>query len=124
MRELRNINTTQPTNVKFHDGITDEPVIIPAQPGTGMINLRKFRSMYDLVTEAFEVLQMPYSYWYRLFPEDGQFPGKPKVDEGYLLGWERMRNLIEREIEDCWYSDGGNWERRLHVKKILASAGF
>ena len=117
---------TQPTNVKFTEGIIEESVIIPAQPGTGMINLRKFRSMYNLIVNAFDVLQLPYSYWYRLFPEDVQFPAKPKVDEGYLGGWERMRNLVEREIEECWngVGDGGNWERSLHIKKILASAGF
>src|SRR5271156_6927665 len=55
LRELRNINITQPTNVNFHEtslSATDDPVIIPAQPGTGMINLRKFRQMYDVLNDA------------------------------------------------------------------------
>jgi len=127
LKELRNINTNQPTNVKFHDGsfsITDDPIIIPAEPGTGMINLRKFRSMYDLLGDSLDVIQSPYSYWYRLFPEDLQFPTLPKVDEGYLVRWERIRNLVEMEIEECWDGGNGNWERGLHIKKILASAGF
>ena len=117
----------QPTNVKFHDGsfnLTDDPVIVPAQPGTGMINLRKFRSMYGVLSEAVEVMQLPYSYWCRLFPEDAQFPSSPKVDVGYLVTWEGIKDLVEMEIERCWDGGNGNWERSLHVKKILASAGF
>lgn len=93
-----------------------------------MVNLRKFRSMYDLLNESLYVIQSPYSYWYRLFPEDIQFPASPTVNEGYLVRWERTRNVIEMEIEECWDGGGscgnGNWERSLHVKKILASAGF
>ena len=117
----------QPTNVTFHDAsfsVSDEPVIIPAQPGTGMINLRKFRSMYDVLRDAVDVVQLPYSHWYRLFPEDAQFPSSPKVDIGYLVTWERIKDLVEMEIERCWDGGNGNWERSLRVKKILASAGF
>ena len=39
---------------------------------------------------------------------------------------EGIKRLVEDEIEDCWTRDSvvGNWERKLHVKKILAAAGF
>ena len=84
--------------------------------------------MYDLLTDAMDIIQSPYSYWYRLFPEDIQFPSKPTANAGYLTGWERIRDLVETEIEECWdgggCGNGGDWERSLHVKKILASAGF
>lgn len=129
IRELRNINATQPSNVKFHDAnlCIDEPVIIPAQPGTGMVNIRKFRSIYDLVRDALEILRSPYSFWYRLFPEDPQFPAPPVIEYGYLASWKSMRDVVERAIGSCWEGGGignGNWERSLHVKKVLASAGF
>jgi hypothetical protein len=130
LRELRAINITQPTNVKFHEtslSATDDPFIIPAQPGTGMINLRKFCQMYNVLNDALAVVHSPYSYWYKLFPEDTQFPARPKVAERFLEEWEGVRRIVERDIEECWDGGGrgdGNWERSLHVKKILASAGF
>ena len=129
LRELRTINMSQPTNVKFSETSlsgTDDAVMIPTAPGTGMINLRKFRQMYDVLNNALAVVHSPYSYWYRLFPEDTQFPVRPKIAERSLEGWEEVRRIVEKDMDECW--DGGrgygNWERRLHVKKILASAGF
>lgn len=82
--------------------------------------------MHDLVKESLESVQSPYSFWYRLFPEDPRFPAKPSVDAKFLEQCESMRNLVEREIENCWVGNcaNGNWERSLHIKKILASAGF
>ena len=148
--------------------------MIPTSPGTGMINLRKFRGMYDLLAEARRNIEQPSSFWYRLFPDDPgfsktpkfEFPSirgselqtiartgspTPKVEQTTLkLGSTRsevkskiseteemkvldllkpiegIKRLVENEIEDCWTRDSvvGNWERKLHVKKILAAAGF
>ena len=128
-QELQQINTNQPTYVNLHEGslcVSDEPFIVPAQPGTGMINLRKFRCMYDLVGDALEAIQAPTSFWYRLFPEDPQFPKTPRIDENVLERWEGTRRLVENAIMGCWIGNigDGNWERSLHVKKVLASAGF
>jgi hypothetical protein len=91
-----------------------------------MINLRKFRHMYNLILDALNMTQIPYSYWYKLFPEDSQFPAHPIIDGEALKNWKEMRDCIEGEIQGCWAGDcaQGNWERSLHVKKILASAGF
>jgi hypothetical protein len=85
--------------------------------------------MHDVLNDALECVHSPYSFWYKLFPEDIQFPGRPKVAEGFLGGWEGVRRAVERDVDECWdggrEGDGnGNWERSLHVKKILASAGF
>jgi hypothetical protein len=82
--------------------------------------------MYDLIGEASNLVQSSYSYWYRLFPDDTQFPAAPRVDEGMLTDWKGMRDIVEGGIEGCWVGDcvDGNWERKLYVKKILASAGF
>jgi hypothetical protein len=123
---MRHINASQPTYITLHDGMTDEPVIIPAQPGTAMINLRKFRCMYDLIGEAYNLTQSPSSYWYRLFPEDPQFPRSPIIENDVLTRFNGIRNIIEGRIANYWQSDSmkGNWERSLYVKKILASAGF
>ena len=129
LRELTHINASQPTYIDLHDGYlcaTDDPVIIPAQPGTGMINLRKFRSMYDVVGDALDLIQSPCSFWYRLFPEDPQFPNPPTMDETVLARFDEMRTMVEGAIASCWKGDSaqGDWERHLHIKRILASAGF
>ena len=129
IRELRGIDASQPTHVKFHDynlWTSDDPILIPTQPGTGMINLRKFRYMDALLLDAAETMTSPYSVWYRLFPEDAQFPAAPVVDVTMLRGLEGTRRVVERGIRECWMGSSvdGNWERSLHTKKILASAGF
>lgn len=83
--------------------------------------------MYDALNDALAVVQAPYSYWYKLFPEDTQFPTRPKIADKFLDGWEGVRRIVERDVEQCWDYCGrgdGNWERSLRVKKILASAGF
>ena len=100
--------------------------MIPTAPGTGMVNLRKFRSMYDILCEANNILESPCSFWYRMFPDDARFPGTPRLEQEQLKGLEGIKRLVENEIEDCWVRDSvvGNWERSLHIKKILASAGF
>lgn len=61
-----------------------------------------------------------------MFPDDPQFPGAPKLEQADLTRFEGIKRLVENEIEDCWTRDSvvGNWERSLHIKKILASAGF
>ena len=130
MREIRNINTTQPTYVKYYEGLTDDPILIPASEATGMIiNLRKLRKMYDTLMQATEHIRQPYSFWGRIFPDDSK-----ALEEGgemkLLEELEGVRNLVEREIEGYWNDQmsaermNANWERRLQVKKILASAGF
>ena len=129
MREIRNINTTQPTYVKYYEGLTDDPILIPASEATGMINLRKLRKMYDTLMQAAEHINQPYSFWGRILPDDSK-----TSDEGremkVLEELEGVRNLVEREIEGYWNDQmsaegmNANWERRLQVKKILASAGF
>ena len=82
--------------------------------------------MYDVLDNALAVVHAPYAYWYKLFPGDTQFPARPKISDKFLDGWEGVRRTVERDVAECW--DGGrgdgNWERSLHVKKILASAGF
>lgn len=148
--------------------------MIPTPPGTGMINLRKFRGMWDLLAEAGRNIEEPYSFWYRIFPDDAGFPAKPEFEMSTISRFEQQRTpkmgdttkveqtlpkvgptkskvqklktpegvpmtvldllrpfagvkrFVENEIEDCWTRDSvvGNWERKLHVKKILAAAGF
>jgi hypothetical protein len=91
-----------------------------------MVNLRKFQAMTDLVHEAADCAELPYSYWYRLFPEDPQFPARPWVEGDMLAGLEGIREVVETAIEECWGGTlvDGSWERSLRVKKIIASAGF
>jgi len=148
--------------------------MIPTPPGTGMINLRKFRGMYDLLAEARRSIEQPSSFWYQMFPDDPGFSKAPKFEFPSIRGlelqtiartgsptpkveqttvklgstrfevkskmpetepmtvldllrpFEGIQRLVENEIEDCWTRDSvaGNWERKLHVKKILAAAGF
>lgn len=148
--------------------------MIPMPPGTGMINLRKFRGMWDLLAEARRNIEEPSSFWYRIFPDDPGFPKEPKFGSPSIRGlelqtiarmesptpkveqttlklgstrsevksrmsevekmtiidllkpFEGIKRLVENEIEDCWTRDSvvGNWERKLHIKKILAAAGF
>jgi len=61
-----------------------------------------------------------------MFPDDARFPGTPRLEQEQLKALEGIKRLVENEIEDCWVRDSvvGNWERSLHIKKILASAGF
>ena len=82
--------------------------------------------MYDVVGDALDLIQSPCSFWYRLFPEDPQFPNPPKVDETVLARFDEMRTMVEGAIASCWMGDSaqGDWERHLHIKQILASAGF
>src|ERR1700736_768656 len=105
IRELRSINVNQPTFVKFHDGslgATEDPVLIPSQPGTGMVNLRKFQAMADLVHEVLEAMESPSSFGNQLPPEDPQFPMRPQIEEGIVKDWEGIRALVEGAVEGCW----------------------
>jgi hypothetical protein len=89
-----------------------------------MINLRKFQNMTDLLHKVQDWIETPYSYWYKLFPEDPQFPTRPRVNGGMLAGLEEIMMTVEDAVQGCWGGTCVSWERSLRVKKILASAGF
>lgn len=91
-----------------------------------MINLRKYTYMYDVVCRASDFVDHPYSFWYRLFPEDPHFPSLPKVNNEFLGQWDTMKRFVEQAIESCWQEScrNGDWQKNTYVKKILASAGF
>src|SRR5271156_2048717 len=115
LREIRNLNTRQPTFVKYYEGLTDDPILIPALESTGMINLRKLRKMYDTLMQATEHMNRPYSFWTRIFPDAPKEPGEGG-EMKMLEDLEGVRNLVEREIEGYWNDQmsaegmNANWE--------------